>query len=186
MNYIVVAYYTIDTGYEDEAKKLIASLQEFNLPMDILGIPSQGSWEANTHYKPYFIQQMLVNHYPKDILYVDVDAIVKQYPVLFDAVDFDVGYCLREKQELLGGTLYFANNTKVHALVERWRGACKDHLNIWDQMILQFILESRSADLRLNLRVLPPTYCQIFDLMKDVGDPVIEHFQASRRLKKKE
>lgn len=185
MNYIVCAYYTVDTGYEEEAQKLITSLNTFHLPMDVVGIPSQGSWEINTHYKPYFIEAMLLKHPGKDVLYLDADAIIKQYPLLFDHVDFDVGYAMRNDQELLGGTLYFANNARVMALVQRWKHWCKTQLNIWDQILLQILLEDGCADLNLKLRQLPPTYCQIYDLMKEAGDPVIEHFQASRRLKKK-
>lgn len=183
MKYIVCAYYTIDTGYEQESKKLIASLHALKLPMDIVGIPSQGSWEINTHYKPYFVESMLLKHYPKDVLYVDVDAIVRQHPVLFDDVDFDLGYAMRNDQELLGGTLYFANNPRVMKLVERWKILCRDMINIWDQIILQILLEDGCTDLKLKIRILPPNYCQIFDLMKEVGEPVIEHFQASRRFK---
>jgi hypothetical protein len=33
---------------------------------------------------------------------------------------------------------------------------------------------------RVKVVDLPPTYCQIFDLMADAGEPQIEHFQASR------
>ena len=54
---------------------------------------------------------------------------------------------------------------------------------VWDQKVLQYIID-QSEDLHLNIIRLPPTYCQIFDLMQDEGNPVIEQFQASRRLKK--
>lgn len=185
MNYIVVAFYTENTPYAEEVQNLIASLKTFNLPMDIVGVPTQGNWDANTHYKAYFIKQMLIRHFPKNILYLDADARVQKYPILFDAADFDVGVVYNNDVEmvLIGSTLYFANNAKVFELVERWVKGCSLNPTAFDQEILQYLLEQKSHDLQLKVRHLPQTYCQIFDLMKHVGDPVIEQFQASRRYK---
>lgn len=182
--YIVVAYFTEKTEYAAEVENLIHSLKKFNLPSDILGISSQGNWQANTQYKPYFIKQMLMRHYPKDILYLDADARVQQYPLLFDDANFDLGVVFRNNIELLTGTLYLSNNGRVFELVDRWFKGCFHYPSIWEQRILQFILKEKSRDLHLKVNLLPSTYCQIFDLMKDAGDPVIEQFQASRRFKK--
>jgi hypothetical protein len=33
----------------------------------------------------------------------------------------------------------------------------------------------------LNIQLFPLNYCQIFDIMQNEGEPVVEHFQASRR-----
>ena len=183
MNYIVVAYYTLNTSYADEMQHLMASLKKFNLPMDIVGIPSQGSWQANTEYKAYFVKQMLIRHYPKDILYLNADARVQQYPVLFDNVNFDLGvYYLNG--ELISSTVYFANNAKVSVLVDMWIAYCFRNPDRWDQQILQHVLNEKGKDLQLQVQILPPTYCKIFDTMRSVENPVIEQFQASRRFKK--
>ena len=151
--------------------------------MDIVGVSSKGDWQANTQYKAYFIKQMLFRHYPKDILYLDADARVRQYPLLFDSVDFDVGVIYRENVELLSSAMYFANKPGVLELIERWIRGCHIHPQIWDQQVLQHIL-NESKDLKLQVCSLPQTYCQIYDLMKGAGEPVIEQFQASRRFKK--
>lgn len=183
MAYIVAAYFTENTGYAEEIKHLEASLKQLDLPMDLVGIPTQGSWQANTHYKAYFIKHMLIRHYPKDILYLDADARVQQYPALFDSVHFDLGIFYWQNKELISSTLYFANNAKTFELVERWIACCFENPDIWDQKVLQYAIQV-SDDLNLKIEKLPPTYCQIFDLMQDVGQPVIEQFQASRRFKK--
>jgi hypothetical protein len=186
MAYIVVAFYTENTGYQEEIKNLEASLKKHNIPMDLVAIPSQASWQANTHYKPYFIKQMMYRHFPKDILYLDADAVVQQYPVLFDHFKGDVGVFFLEREnqdeELVSSTLYFANNQRSLELVERWIACCIEYHTVWDQKVLQHIVYE-SGDLNINIVRLPPTYCQIFDLMKDAGQPVIEQFQASRRLR---
>ena len=183
MKYIVVAYYTENTGYADEVKNLVSSLNRFKLPMDIVAVPSLGSWQANTQYKAYFIKQMLIKHFPKDILYLDADARVQQYPGLFDTVDFDVGVIYQAQIELISSTLYFANKAKVMELVDRWIKCCLLDTKTWDQRLLQYVLEEESQDLNLKIQHLPQTYCQIYDFAKD-EEPVIEQFQASRRLKK--
>lgn len=182
--YIVVAYYTENTDYADEVTHLIASLKKFQLPMDIVGIPHQGSWLANTQYKAYFIKQMLIRHYPKDILYLDADARVQKYPELFDNIDFDIGAMYLNNEEMLGGTLYFANNAKVSAIVEKWVAVSLEHPQMWDKTILQHIIQVEAAKLGIIVRMLPTSYSHIFD-WKGLEEPVIEHFQANRRFKKK-
>lgn len=181
-NTIIVGYFTENTGYEEEIKHLSESLDRFNLPRDIVGIPSQRSWQANTQYKPYFIKQMLLRHFPKAILYLDADARLRQYPHLFDEIDCDLAVFYRDNHELISSTLYFSNNAKTFEVIERWITCCLENPTIWDQKLLQFILEE-SQDLHLNIYHLPPTYCKIFDLMASVENPVIEQFQASRRFK---
>lgn len=184
MAYIVCAYYTINTGYAEEIKNLEASLKKHNLPYELVGIPNQGGFQANTHYKAYFIKQMMFRHFPKDILYLDADARVQQYPVLFDTFKGDVGVFYLDKygHDLISSTLYFANNAKAMEVIERWIAYQFDYPLIWDQKVLQYVID-QSTDLNLNLVQLPPNYCQIFDLMQEFGNPVIEQFQASRRFR---
>ena len=184
MSYIVVAYYTENSGYAEEMKNLEASLNTHHLPRDIVAITDQGNWQKNTHYKPYFIKQMLIKHFPKDILYLDADARVQQYPTLFDSFKADMGifYWERNRDELISSTLYFANNAKAMEIVERWITCCFENPALWDQKVLDYVIKN-SNDLELNVQKLPPTYCQIFDLMRHEGQPVIEQFQASRRFK---
>ncbi len=182
MAYVICAYYTVNTLYEEDVKKLEASLKKFNLPYELTAIPDLGNHQANVHFKPYFIKQMLNRHFPKDVIYVDADAIVQQPPSFFNTFKGDVGVVYLEKfgHELLGGTLYFANNAKAMEIIERWIAYLFEFPLVWDQKVLQYVIE-QSNDLNLNLIHLPPAYCQIFDLMKEFGPPVIEHFQASRR-----
>ena len=87
--FLVIAYYTENTSYQDLAEKLKNSLQRFDLPHYIEPIKDQGSWEKNTHYKAYFIKKCL-NDRNLDLLYVDVDAVFKAYPSLIDGLDCDI------------------------------------------------------------------------------------------------
>ena len=78
---IFVAYYTINTPYQQESEKLKESLEKFNLIYDIVGVNDLGTWQANTRYKAKFLQEMLIKHKEKNLVYVDVDAIFNSVPI---------------------------------------------------------------------------------------------------------
>lgn len=182
MSYIIVGYYTENTSYAEESKNLTASLDKLQLPYDVMGVPNQGTWQANTQYKAYFIQQMLSKHFPKNLLYLDVDAVVHKHPVLFDTLLADIGVHYLRSTELISSTIYLRNNAAVAQLVDRWLTVCLKNPEVWDQKVLQSVI-NQSKDLKLKLVNLPPEYCKIFDTMAVIKDPVIEQFQASRRFK---
>jgi len=188
---LVVSHYTASTGYENEVKNLIDSLISLKLDYEITPIKSLGSWRANSNYCAQHIRDMLIKHPDRDILRVDADAVFQARPVLFEQDDFnaDIAACVYDfwyrPNEFLGGTLFFRNTEYVKELVNHWvTVACKSARNTERngdllQEILQYI-EFRN----INFESLPPSYCKIFDRMKDGNPPVIEHFQASRRFKR--
>jgi len=180
--FIVVGYYTKGTGYQEEAKKLISSLERFNLPYDVQEIENLGSWQKNTHYKATFLRQMLEEH-KENLVYLDVDAVVKKYPVLFDDMDADLAVHIRENIEPLSGTLYFANNKIVRDFLDDLILENKRNPEMHDEMIFGKVVNKWKG--QLNIFYLPATYTQIFDLMANAGEPVISHYQASRKLKEK-
>lgn len=183
MNFRIVSYYTRNTSYELEAKKLIESLEKLGLPYEIEVIDTLGSWQKNTQYKAIFIRKMMDKH-DGNLVYLDADCVVRRYPELFDTldnkgIDFAVHYYKGE--QLASGTMYFANCPFVAAFVDSWIELNKQNPDTLDQQTLQNLLKNGWKN--LQVLVLPPEYCKIFDLMVDIKDPVIEHFQASRRLK---
>lgn len=182
MSYIVVGYYTENTGYAEESKNLVNSLGKLKLPYEIMAVPNHGSWQENTQFKPYFLKQMLIKHFPKDLLYLDVDAVVHKHPAYFDRVNFDIGVHYMRSVELISSTIYLRNNSRIWVLMDRWIQMCIRNPEIWDQKILQSVI-NQSKDIHLKVGNLPPEYCKIFDLMEVIKDPVIEQFQASRRFK---
>jgi len=179
-NFIVVSYYTKE--YENEAKKLIASLEKFKLHYDVELIDGLGSWQKNTQYKPKFCKKMLEKH-QRPIVYLDADAEVKQYPDLFNRLDCDIAVHYRNSEELLSGTLYLDNIATTKAIIEDWVREIERNPNIWEQACLARVLERYLLDKALVMEQLPPEYCCIFDLMSGVKNPVIVQHQASRKLK---
>jgi len=184
MKPIFIAYYTKNTGYEQEVENLRESLLKFDLEHDIQGIPNLGDWNKNTHYKPKFIKKMLLKH-NKPVVYIDADAVICLEPIYFDDLICDIAvpkitwseYRTRsDKVEILSGTLYFT--PKAINLVNKWIVLCDKQPIIWDQKLLAKLLNDT------QYLILPDEYCVIFDSMRKIKNPVIKHMQASRRFKR--
>ncbi|MHA1592739.1 MAG: hypothetical protein ACTSUP_09740 [Candidatus Heimdallarchaeaceae archaeon] len=203
---IIISHYTKNTPYEKEVKRLRASLEKFDLDHEIEGINSLGSWRANSNYCAWQIQKMLKKYYPRPVLRVDADAVFQQYPSLLEKKNFNpdvaavIWYQYRTGGELLGGTLYFANNERTTRVVDNWVNLCKSLPHKRNPDLLQAIIwqeipsfqmkkiwpeEKKSFSEGITFEKLPLEYCKIFDTMrKQVPNPVIEHFQASRRFRR--
>lgn len=169
--------------YAAEAERLERSLQKLRLDYRIDVLPSRGSWEKNILITPEYIRGVL-DRTDEDVLYVDADAEFHRVPVFDKRYDLAVHYLEHRggRRELLDGTLWLANNAITRSLVDQWCAEVRE--GEWEQVTLQRILEERD-DIRVN--ELSPAYCYIFDtsrrLYPDV-QPIIEHHQASRRLKR--
>lgn len=194
-NLIIVAYYTINTPYETEAKKLISSLYKLGLNYDVIGVPNLGSWQSNTRFKAKFMEDMLNKHQGKNLLYVDSDAIIHSKPVLFKDYTADIAVRWQNfrwrENECLSGTIFMANNEKTRKLCQRWQ-----QVNIsegvgattFEQWNLGKVIKEMESEGEIISKNLPPEYTMIFDSMREMYPgvvPVIEHFQASRKYRNK-
>jgi hypothetical protein len=183
------AYFTKNTLYEKEARRLQASLVKYNLNYELLPIENQGSWQKNISMKASLIQQKLLST-PTPLVYVDCDAEFVAYPTLFDNLTCDIAlhefdrslYNTRiraYRKEILSGTLFFNQTDKAKFILQQWVELSKSNPNIWDQKLLAQVIGR-------DFYRLPASYCCIFDTMKDVKDKVIIHYQASRKMKRLE
>lgn len=186
---LIIAHYTKSTGYEEEVKNLIRSLDKFQLQYSIKCIKSLGTWRKNSNYCVWHICEMLEKYPGRSILRVDADAVFQRFPSLFLQESFradvaatilDWGRPAPQNRELLGGTLFFANNSMTSELVLRWKDKCIKRPRERNPDLLYETIKEMSD---LNFVELPKPYCRIFDIMRDVPNPVIEHFQASRRFR---
>jgi hypothetical protein len=181
--YKVATFYTINTPYAVEVQHLLESCKQFNIPYICKGLEPRGSWVANCAMKPEYISSLLqeVDH---DILWLDADAVINSYPILFDNFDGDIGVHYKDGRELISSTIYFRNTANVKRLVALWCHHQKCSPTTWDQKVLQSVINNHAKSLDLKIVRTPPTYTQIFDLMRGAGVPVISQYQASRRFKK--
>jgi hypothetical protein len=185
-NFIIVSFFTKE--YCNEAIRLIDSLERLDIRYDIVGVSSRGSWIANVNYKAAFCRDKM-NEHDIPIVWVDCDAEVQSYPVIFDEIKefYDIGVFYRNRdkrpRELLSGTLYFNNTIRSKELLEAWTTMCRIHDTIWDQRNLHEVIEQSKE--YMNVFEFPSSYVRIFDAEDMRGvEPVILHHQASRRLKR--
>jgi hypothetical protein len=175
----IVSYYT--PLYQTVVKNLIKSLEKFNLPHYVKDLEEQGSWDKNTHYKPIFLLEQIVNE--DAVVWTDADSVIKQEPKLFHELDCDVAFN-RFNGELLSGTVYFKNTPATINLLKTWIKINEMNPQIWDQRNL----DTAISQCELTIGELPPEYCCIYDLTRQKYpniSPVIEHFQASRTYNRK-
>lgn len=167
-------------GYDIEARELVKTLDRFGLPHDVREAPDAGTWELNCGRKPTFLLQMRREHPGESLVWLDADARVRRSPDLFRSLDCDIAAHWRDGVELLSGTLFIGSGETAGELLEAWRDECTANPHEWDQKCLQRLVEGSR---RWRMQTLPAEYTAIFDAgMSD--DPVIEHMQASRRLKR--
>lgn len=183
---LIVGCYT-KGDYEQEARgRLIPSLNALGLPNAVYEVPDQGNWVANGFACQDFILQMHQEQPEVDLLFLDVDAVVHSDPwPLLRKLDCDLAAHLFKGTELLTGTLYLPAIPRREELLTRWIGWNRGRKRDWDQINLQCLLAS---DRSFRFSPLPAEYCCIFDLQRKYTPdivPVIEHFQASRRLRRR-
>jgi hypothetical protein len=189
--FLVIAYYTLGNQYESLSENLRKSCHDFKIPLFLKPIQDLGSWEKNTHYKANFIYECL-GSYDQNLVYVDVDAVFRKYPDLFDSIECDIAYRTENfkwrRNEALSGTIFLNNNDKVKGMVRNWISinesvpAIRKIPTTWEQANMQKAVGSNTS---LNYYNLPPEYTYIFDHTKRMYphiEPVIEHFQASRKI----
>lgn len=191
MGWLAVTFYTEGTGYQVEVQKLAASARAQDVPLVAYPVKPRGSWRANLNAKSETVLEAMADYPKLDVVFIDADAVIRHRPAIFDflstAQEWDLGahfYVnsrLDPGGELLSGTLWFANTAAGRAIVEAWDREGKAHPEIRHQKCLHRVL---ARDPAIRIYRLPASYTRIFDApgMKGV-EPVIEHFQASRRLR---
>ena len=190
---MVVSFYTRGTGYEKEAERLVKELHLFGLEHDIQGISSFGSWQLNTQYKAEFIATMMKKYPDRNILWLDVDSSIHQYPEVFDNAEFDLGvhridwakytHGRRKDHQLANAVIYLKNVEVVREFVRAWVNRNKELPDRIEMQTMADVLAKWEG--KLNYHNIPASYCQIYDLMATEGYPVIEQRQASRQFRNK-
>jgi len=194
----IISYYTKDTPYDEVAHDyIIPSCKKFNLDCDIVGVDDLGNWQLNTGFKAKFVKEMLLKH-KEPVVFIDADGEVVKHPELLlnipEHIDiayhnFDWFLHWRNKPDqdnfhLLSGTMYFAYNEKVLALIDEWITKVDENIHVWEQKVLEEIINSKT---NLHIYKLPAEYCAVvmhdYSIPKYVNDPVIVHWQVSRKYK---
>jgi hypothetical protein len=193
----IVSYYTANGIYKEMSKRLIESLDKFKFQYNIEEKFDQGSWVKNCAMKADFLYNKLkCANYGDAIVWIDVDAIVVDYPEIFFQEDFD--FAIRaepgnrtktpagretislplawshEPAWFNSGTIFFRKTDSVMELLFRWIELKNQNPSHWDQWTLQ----QAWCDVQPKTKWLPRSYCQINKMHGSEG-AVILHDLAS-------
>lgn len=191
----IIAYYTSNSSYENDAIVLKENLDALKLKHDIHEFPCAGSWQANTQLKANFIRQWMENN--PDVpyfVYLDVDALVIKQPIWFDQLaeqNTQFAAVIFNNSVLLSGTLFFANNKTTRDLVDDWIALNKkypttlpDGREAWDQRTLHMAVKSKLKK-GVDWVEMPLGYTFMIGLTQtrypDITDPVIVHTRGHLR-----
>jgi hypothetical protein len=183
---VIVSYFTTNTPYEDEARELVQTCDALGLEHRVVGVPARGTWEGNCAMKAGFVLEMWES-LRRPVLWVDADARVRRAPELLRGMSADLGVYKAARWQFASGTV-FVNVTELgRELLRVWKRRCEEQPRVYDQVHLDRAWEEVSTRAPLETVWLPQAYTRIFDKPEELdggGAAVIEHFQASRRLKK--
>lgn len=185
----VVAFFTANSFYEQEAERMVASARRLGLTVATSSITSAGSWVRNAAMKPTFLLTERQNR-RGSLLYVDVDAVFHRNPwANLATYDCDIAVYYTAEGELITATILISDTPATEQLIARWKEKCDGDPDIWDQKVLQQILEddAPSGSPQFRVQRLPVSYCYIFDRVTNepVKQVIIEQLQASREATQK-
>jgi hypothetical protein len=121
---VFCSFFTPSGNYPLLAKKLVSSLDAFNLNHDIVMLDRNfESWEKGTHFKSQFILSMLLKH-RKAIVWLDIDTEVWQFPsLLFGEHELAIYNWFADKDHHLDGKIDYcadANRLFCSGGVQKW------------------------------------------------------------------
>lgn len=188
-NFIIVSSFT--EKYEPEIKRFLVSLKNTESKYIIYRQPDKGEWLKNCHYVPLSILKTLVDFPNKNVLWVDADAEILEYPAYFNDFNCDVGAHKRMNPDggfhWNSGTLFYRNCPRIvswltHQIesLDNYYAGLKDWYHDTNYML------KNAESLGIHLAPIPAKFSIIFDTRQKEEQsikPVIVHYQASRKHK---
>lgn len=174
-------FFTEDILYRKHANLLMASSEKYNLNMNYISIKKNG-WQEIIAAKPKYIKNFR-ERCEKPFLYLDADAcICEDISQDFSDIKEDIAVHYFKDTELLSGTIYFNKGERVNSLIDEWVFRMEVSPDMWDQKILQNIIDEWEADGKISVKKICASYTYIYDLSRHIciNEPKIIHLQASR------
>jgi hypothetical protein len=195
---IYCTYFT-EGFYEEVAKQyIIPSFLKLGIVLHQVKVPSTHDWKKNTAMKAQIILDC-IEKFEADIVMIDADATLEQYPTLFEQIDksYDIAVHYLDvdkfwhdkegssKRQLCSGTVMFRNSQRSKELLITWIEENKKYPQVLEQQNLQNVLNRNYH----QAYPLPIEYCAI--VKRDGTCPsyikniIIKHNQISRVSKNK-
>lgn len=175
----VCSFYT-NEKYKLLAERMKASAEKLGLSVHLEMYHEVEMWSHALRLKVLFIGSMLKSQ-KDDVLYLDADTWFERRPdILLNKSDFDValGYVLPKHP--LGCSMFFRNNAKVLALVDRWWEMFELYPGTrLDETLLEYALDE-GRRIGLLVKILPPAYgwMKYMERRFPGAKPVIHHLGA--------
>ena len=182
----VIFYYTKNTPYEEQAKRLIESLEFYQQDYTGYVTNSSGTWEKNCAQKSRVIERAL-EETEHDIFYVDADSEFVREPDWSEFEGLNIPAFIRflhrdadsvVRSELISNSMFFPNNSLSRRIVQSWIKTQDKNPETWDQVTLQAVIDQNNV----NYKTLSYEWGAI-DYF-NIRNPIINQYQASRKLKK--
>ncbi len=195
---MVVSYFTEE--YAGEAPAFEKCCEDVGQQYIAVPFVSQKSWRLNCGMKAKFIRKC-IDQFEQSVLWVDIDGRFR-LPwdlELDETTDFAAWFIPTAVMQnntrphgpggacdgIAAGTMWFGNTDASRAFLDAWIEAEEDgHKYPWEQKLLAELWHDKPVpDLRTTR--LHQRYCRVTDAkwFEPQGPVVIEHMQASRRLK---
>lgn len=181
-SYVACAFYT--PNYLPQILSLKTSLDQFGINYFLKRYERGTTWEATTRLKPVFVDYCLEKFPDRNVMYLDADAVVRRPMGFIDTLEADVAMAFHPTKvggkhylRISAGAMFVRNNDKGRRFARAWKEAEKDcgPLTLDEDMVYMSFNSLQEA----SIAVLPNSYYKIFD--RPGVEPVLEHFQASRK-----
>lgn len=176
----VISYFTKNTPYENEVDEWLNSFKHCKTA--VFSMENQESWEKNCALKCLVIKKALED-YKDNLLFVDIDArCMREFEELpqenLPGLSWWQPPYPGMSEELLSGTIFIPNNDAGKYLVNTWISYQKANPKIWDQYVLQHVVQNKNIPhFRLN-HIWIAVNGHI-----EIENPIIYHHQKSRKYK---
>jgi hypothetical protein len=182
MKPLYVSWNTPDEWYAFQATRLQESLVKFELEYHAESSENGKGWNACCFFKPHFILRMLDTYPARDIVWLDADAQIVQYPALLDSIGTDIAYVRNDNKEVVASMLYFKNNEASWSLIKDWIQANEIFPNnrAADQENLGRLIDALEHAGVITSTQLPASYCYEDGITQEKTVPVIFQWIASR------
>jgi hypothetical protein len=125
---LILSYATKDKKYLNYADRLIQNFAALKYKdYKIIYYPSCNNKYDGCNIKPTVILEQLL-YYKKQILVIDVDSIIKEYPKISNYVDYDIGfvYTPERKNKITNGIHLWNYTNNTINFLKRWQYLCND------------------------------------------------------------
>ena len=120
-SWIVAGFCTVNTPYEEEIKtRLIPSLQKHNIQYYIEALQNKGNWKHNVAYKPKVLYHALEKNPFNNVVGLDADCEVLEYPSLFDNIPLEYDIALHKLDSYyknIGTVFYYCTYINIKLLL---------------------------------------------------------------------